>query len=106
MAKETFRDIYSSPDRATPAAASSTGTPSSSPTTWLSLTSFAGTIRQWENQFLNYFGTRATNAKSEARNLIIKQVKGGGFGFRRSTTTASAFCTGAGETLAAQSPEC
>jgi len=32
-------------------------------------------IRQWERQFLNYFDSRATNARSETRNLIIKQVK-------------------------------
>ena len=47
------------------------------------LTTFATTIRQWESQFLNYFDSRATNAASEGRNLIIKQVKRGGFGFRR-----------------------
>ncbi len=47
------------------------------------LTTVAKTIRQWESQFLNYFDSRATNAKSEARNLIIKQVKRTGFGFRR-----------------------
>jgi len=47
------------------------------------LTTFARTISQWENQFLNYFDSRATNAASEGRNLIIKQVKRSGFGFRR-----------------------
>ncbi len=46
------------------------------------LSRFARTIRQWEGQFLNYFDSRATNARSEARNLIIKNVKRSGFGFR------------------------
>jgi transposase len=46
------------------------------------LNTFARTIRQWEHQFLNYFHSRATNARSEARNLIIKHVKRSGFGFR------------------------
>lgn len=47
------------------------------------LDTFATTIARWEQQFLNYFDSRATNAASEGRNLIIKQVKRSGFGFRR-----------------------
>jgi transposase len=83
VAKEAFRDIYSAADRAEAeqrlgdwnelVAAYQVG----------ELTTFATTIRQWESQFLNYFDSRATNAASEGRNLIIKQVKRSGFGFRR-----------------------
>ena len=41
----------------------------------------AHTISQWENQFLAFFETRLTNGRTEARNLVIKQVKRTGYGF-------------------------
>ncbi len=41
----------------------------------------ARTISQWEDQFLAYFETRLTNGRTEARNLVIKQVKRTGYGF-------------------------
>lgn len=45
------------------------------------LVRLATTISQWENEFLNYFDTRATNGRVEGRNRIIKHVKRLGFGF-------------------------
>ena len=83
VAKESFRDIYTARDRSH-AHRLLIG--------WYQLvidydvpelTTLARTISQWETQFLNYFDSRATNAASEGRNLIIKQVKRSGFGFRR-----------------------
>ncbi len=41
----------------------------------------ARTLSQWEDQFLTYFETRLTNGRTEARNLVIKQVKRTGYGF-------------------------
>jgi transposase len=41
----------------------------------------ARTLSQWEDQFLAYFETRLTNGRTEARNLVIKQVKRTGYGF-------------------------
>ncbi|HEX2274867.1 MAG TPA: ISL3 family transposase [Acidimicrobiales bacterium] len=83
VGKEAFCDLYRAVDRAAAKAALDD---------WYALVerydvdelnTLARTIRQWESQFLNYFDSRATNARSEARNLIIKQVKRSGFGFRR-----------------------
>jgi transposase len=42
----------------------------------------AGTLRRWEPELLAYFDTRLTNGPTEGRNLIIKQVKRQGFGYR------------------------
>ncbi len=83
VAKETFRDIYASADRASAEGQLAAWHDLVEAYQLAELTTFAATIRRWEAQFLNYFDSRATNAKSEARNLIIKQVKRSGFGFRR-----------------------
>jgi transposase len=42
----------------------------------------ASTIDRWKVQFLNYWHNRRTNARSEARNLGIKQIKRTGRGYR------------------------
>ncbi|MDQ4133322.1 MAG: transposase, partial [Actinomycetota bacterium] len=78
VGKEAFADLYRAADRAEAKAGLDD---------WYclvegydveELNTLARTIRQWELQFLNYFDSRATNARSEARNLIIKQVKRSG----------------------------
>jgi transposase len=83
VAKEVFRDIYEATDRADAAAQLMAWQGLVVAYDVRELTTFAHTIAQWENQFLNYFDSRATNAATEGRNLIIKQVKRSGFGFRR-----------------------
>jgi transposase len=40
------------------------------------------TLRAWEHEILNYFDSRLSNGPTEGRNLIIKQVKRQGFGYR------------------------
>ena len=42
----------------------------------------AKTLRSWLSEILAYFDTRLTNGPTEGRNLIIKQVKRQGFGYR------------------------
>ena len=42
----------------------------------------AGTIRSWLAEVLAYFDTGLTNGRTEGKNLIIKQVKRQGFGYR------------------------
>ena len=42
----------------------------------------AGTVRSWLDEVLAYFDTRLTNGRTEGKNLIIKQVKRQGFGYR------------------------
>ncbi len=83
VAKETFRDIYEAPDRADATRQLAAWHRLVVAYDIDELNTFAKTIAQWQNQFLNYFDSRATNAASEGRNLIIKQVKRSGFGFRR-----------------------
>lgn len=83
VAKEAFCDLYRAADRAAAAAALEDWYALVEGYDVAELNTFARTIRQWEHQFLNYFDSRLTNARSEARNLIIKQVKRSGFGFRR-----------------------
>ncbi len=83
VGKEAFCDLYRAADRATAKAALDDWYALVESYDVAELNTFARTIRQWEHQFLNYFDSRATNARSEARNLIIKQVKRSGFGFRR-----------------------
>ena len=83
VAKETFRDIYDAHDRADAAGQLAAWQRLVVAYDIDELNTFAKTIAQWQNQFLNYFDSRATNAASEGRNLIIKQVKRSGFGFRR-----------------------
>jgi transposase len=83
VGKEAFCDLYREPDRAGAKAALDEWYALVARYDIDELNTFARTIRQWESQFLNYFDSRATNARSEARNLIIKQVKRSGFGFRR-----------------------
>jgi transposase len=46
------------------------------------LVTLATTISSWENEFLNYFDTRATNGRTEGVNRLIKHVKRFGFGYR------------------------
>jgi transposase len=46
------------------------------------LVTLATTISAWENEFLNYFDTRATNGRTEGVNRLIKHVKRTGFGYR------------------------
>jgi len=46
------------------------------------LTRLAGTIRRWETPLLRWHTTRLTNAGTEGTNLIIKNVKRLGFGYR------------------------
>jgi transposase len=43
------------------------------------------TLRAWELEILNYFDSRLSNGRTEGRNLIIKQVKRQGFGYRNFT---------------------
>lgn len=83
VAKEAFCDLYRAVDRATAKAGLDQWYVLVDSYDIAELNTFARTIGQWEHQFLNYFDSRATNARSEARNLIIKQVKRTGFGFRR-----------------------
>lgn len=42
----------------------------------------AKTLRSWEPEILAFFDTRLTNGPTEGRNLIVKQVKRQGFGYR------------------------
>jgi transposase len=83
VGKEAFCDLYRAADRAKAKTALDEWYALVERYDVTELNTFARTIRQWEHQFLNYFDSRATNARSEARNLIIKQVKRSGFGFRR-----------------------
>ncbi len=83
VGKEAFCDLYSAADRAAAKAALDAWYDLVDAYDVAELDTFARTLRQWEHQFLNYFDSRVTNARSEARNLIIKQVKRSGFGFRR-----------------------
>ncbi len=83
VGKESFCDLYRAADRGAAKVALDDWYALVERYDVAELKTFAGTIRQWEHQFLNYFDSRATNARSEARNLIIKQVKRSGFGFRR-----------------------
>ena len=83
VGKEAFRDLYSAAHRAEAEGRLGAWSELVAAYDVAELTTFAKTIRQWESQFLNYFDSRATNAASEGRNLIIKQVKRAGFGFRR-----------------------
>ena len=83
VGKEAFCDLYRAPDGAAAKAALDDWYDLVERYDVAELNTFARTIAQWELQFLNYFDSRATNARSEARNLIIKQVKRSGFGFRR-----------------------
>ena len=83
IGKEAFCDLYRAGDRVAAEAALYDWYALVERYDVAELNTFARTIRQWEHQFLNYFDSRATNARSEARNLIIKQVKRSGFGFRR-----------------------
>ena len=83
VGKEAFCDLYRADGRAAAAAALADWYALVESYDVDELNTFARTIAQWELQFLNYFDSRATNARSEARNLIIKQVKRSGFGFRR-----------------------
>ncbi|MCB1030660.1 MAG: ISL3 family transposase [Acidimicrobiales bacterium] len=46
------------------------------------LVRLATTISKWENEFLAYFDTRATNGVTEGLNRIIKHVKRLGFGYQ------------------------
>ncbi|MEQ8717166.1 MAG: ISL3 family transposase, partial [Acidimicrobiales bacterium] len=46
------------------------------------LTRLAKTIRRWERPLLRWHTTGLTNAATEGRNLIIKNIKRLGFGFR------------------------
>ena len=46
------------------------------------LTRLAKTIRRWETPLLRWHTTRLTNASVEGTNLIIKNIKRLGFGFR------------------------
>lgn len=45
----------------------------------------AKTLRSWEPEILAFFDTRLTNGPTEGRNLIVKQVKRQGFGYRNPT---------------------
>ena len=45
-------------------------------------TRLSTTLRAWEHEILNYFDSRLSNGPTEGRNLIIKQVKRQGFGYR------------------------
>jgi transposase len=83
VAKESFAAIYDAPDRASAHRRLVAWYQLAVDYDVGELTRFATTISTWESQFLNYFDSRATNAASEGRNLIIKQVKRGGFGFRK-----------------------
>lgn len=42
----------------------------------------AKTLRAWQPELLAFFDTRLTNGRTEGRNLIVKQVKRQGFGYR------------------------
>lgn len=46
------------------------------------LTRLAKTIRRWETPILRWHRTRLTNAATEGTNLVIKNIKRLGFGFR------------------------
>ena len=82
VAKEEFRAIYAALDRAEATERLERWQDLVTSYDLAELTTFAKTITIWRDQFLNYFDSRATNAASEGRNLIIKQVKRSGFGFR------------------------
>ena len=45
------------------------------------LVRLATTISAWEDEFLAYFATKATNGRTEGTNRIIKHIKRLGFGF-------------------------
>jgi transposase len=47
------------------------------------LVRLAGTVSRWQDEILAYFSTgRASNARTEATNLLVKRTKRVGFGFR------------------------
>jgi len=86
VAKEAFREIYAIADDRPSATAMLDA--------WFDLVAgidiaevatFAGTIRRWQDQFLAYFDTRLTNGASEGRNLVIKNTKRAGYGYRNWT---------------------
>jgi len=46
------------------------------------LRSLAEVIEEWQDELLNFFDRRYSNGRTEAFNLLIKQVKRVGHGFR------------------------
>jgi transposase len=80
--KEALRDVYTATTR---------GDAERELQTWHDLaarydvpetTRLATTLRAWEPEIINYFDSRLSNGPTEGRNLIIKQVKRQGFGYR------------------------
>lgn len=86
VGKEKVRDVYLTND---PAAAQVAlddaiawaGAPEAGP----ELTRLAKMLRRWRTQILNHHTTGASNGRVEAANLLIKQVKRSGRGFRNLT---------------------
>jgi transposase len=83
FAKETVRDIYLTDDvveaeRALDEAIDWCTAPESGP----ELRRLAKTLRRWREQILAHHTTGASNGPVEAANLMIKQVKRSGRGFR------------------------
>ena len=80
--KETIRDIYQAPNRKQA---------EGQLTEWYQLVEtydlpefhkLAGTLRRWQPQLLAYFDGHLSNGRTEGRNLVIKQVKRTGYGYR------------------------
>ncbi len=51
------------------------------------LSRLARTIARWEAGILRWHRTKLTNGRTEGRNLVIKNIKRTGYGFRNATVT-------------------
>ena len=57
----------------------------------------AKSLRAWEPEVLAFFDIRLTNGRTEGRNLIVKQVKRQGFGYRNPLKRGEPLCQRDGE---------
>lgn len=83
VAKEKVRDIYLTNDPVVAEVALDDAIAwASAPEVGPELTRLAKMLRRWRTQILNHHTTGASNGRVEAANLLIKQVKRSGRGFR------------------------
>jgi transposase len=83
VAKEKVRDVYLTDDPAVAEAALDDAVAwCTAPEAGPELRRLAKTLRRWRIQILNHHTTGASNGPVEAANLLIKQVKRSGRGFR------------------------
>jgi transposase len=86
VAKEKVRDVYLTDDPAAAAAALDDAIAwCSAPEAGHELRRLAKTLHRWRTEILAHHSTGASNGPVEAANLLIKQVKRAGRGFRNFT---------------------